>query len=157
MWLRENDMYNAAPLKTEILIFNLFLAQILQKKIVRESHNLLLVYIDHVLLGWHWKVFIFWLSITINCPRSRLKHPSTNADFQSKQITCSFICFPIMEQHCLTITSFVPLRILDSWVKALIDFVQMCEVFVLVLLCSYTAYEHVEAQSMSPLISLNWF
>jgi len=44
-------MYNAAPLKTEILIFNLFLAQILQKKIVRESHNLLLVYIDHVLLG----------------------------------------------------------------------------------------------------------
>ena len=101
-------------------------------------------YYDHVLLGWNWKVFIFWLSTTINCPRSRLKHPPTSADFQSRQITCSFICFPIMERHYLSITSFVLLRILDIWVKALIDFVQLCEVFVLVFLCSYTAYEQVE-------------
>ena len=83
--------------------------------------------------------------------------PTNKCSFQSKQTTCSFICFPIMEQHCLSITSFVPLRILHNWVKALIDFVQLCEVFVLMLLCSYTAYEQLVAQSMSPLISLNWF
>ena len=37
--------------------------------------------------------------------------PTNKCSFQSKQTTCSFICFPIMEQHCLSITSFVPLRI----------------------------------------------
>ena len=102
-----------APLKTKILTFNLFLTQILRKVLCVNLTICCwcLIIIDHVLLGWHQKVFIFWLSTTINCPRSRLKHPPTSADFQSKQITCSFICFPIMEQHCLSIISFVPLRI----------------------------------------------
>ena len=133
----------AAPLKTKILAFNLFLTQILQKVLCVNLTIYCWCLMIMCCLDEIGRFSYFLLSTAINCPRSRLKHPSTNADFQSKQITCSFICFPIMEQHCLTITSFVPLRILDSWVKALIDFVQMCEVFVLVLLCSYTAYEQV--------------
>ena len=41
----------------------LILGPNLTKSFVRESHNLLLVSNDHVLLGWNWKVFIF---LTVN-------------------------------------------------------------------------------------------
>ena len=147
----------AAPLKTKILTFNLFLIQILRKVLCVNLTIYCWWLTIMCCLDEIGRFSYFLLSTAINCPRSRLKHPPTSADFQSKQITCSFIYFPIMERHCLSIISFVPLRILDIWVKALIDFARLCEVFVLVFLWSYTAYEHVEAQSMSPLISLNWF
>ena len=101
----------AAPLKTKILTFNLFLTQILRKVLCVNLTIYCWWLMIMCCLDEIGRFSYFWLSTTINCPRSRLKHPPTSADFQSKQITRSFICFPIMEQHCLSKTYFVPLRI----------------------------------------------
>ena len=101
----------AAPLKTKILTFNLFLTQILRKVLCVNLTICCWCLLIMCCLDEIGRFSYFWLSTTINCPRSRLKHPPTSVDFQSKQTTCSFICFPIMEQHCLSITAFVPLRI----------------------------------------------
>ena len=63
MWLKENDMYNYSSSDNKNPYLQLILDPNLTKSFVRESHNLLLVANDHVLLGWNWKVFIF---LTVN-------------------------------------------------------------------------------------------
>jgi len=146
----------AAILKTKILIFNLFLTQILRKLLCA---NLTIccwcLMIMCCLLGWHQRVFIFLTVNNYQLSKIKTETPTNKCSFQSKQITCSFICFPIIEQHCLSITSFVPLRIrrlsesIDWFCPNVWSFLCWCY--------CYTAYEHVVAQSMSPLTSLNWF
>jgi len=68
-------------------------------------------------------------------------HQQVQTSKASKSHAALFVFLLLNNIACLKHTLFH--WGLDNWVKALIDFVQMCEVFVLVLLCSYTAYEQV--------------
>ena len=84
-----------------------------------KSYEKFCAWISQFAAGVYWscaawiKLEGFHILTVNNYQLSKIKTetPTNKCSFQSKQTTCSFICFPIMEQHCLSITSFVPLRI----------------------------------------------